>query len=208
MQPAGERRSAKQLWDEKARDWHKQVGEEGDSNRRFNSDPVLWRFIGSVQDLDVLDAGCGTGYLARKLAQKGAKVIAIDFSENMIKIAQERTTIPEIAIDYRVDSCASLKTLLDESIDLIVSNYVLMDVSKLEKTIASFHRVLRSHGRAAIVITHPCFPQSDDTILTSRVVSDKGSVSYTWKASYFEETEFIDPPWSHFTTPFRTYHRP
>lgn len=199
---------AKQLWNQKARDWHKQVGEDGDNNRRFNSDPVLWRFIGNVLNLDVLDAGCGTGYLARGLARKGAKVVAVDFSECMIKTAQELTATLEIAVDYRVDSCVSLQTLTDESMDLIVSNYVLMDLSQLEKTIASFHRVLRPNGRVAIVITHPCFPQSDETILTSRAVSENGSVSYSWKFSYFDETEFIDPPWKHFTTPFRAYHRP
>ncbi|MFQ5980147.1 MAG: class I SAM-dependent methyltransferase [Candidatus Heimdallarchaeota archaeon] len=208
MQPEREHRSAKQLWDLKAQDWHQQVGQDGDANRRFNSDPVLWRFIGSVQNLEVLDAGCGTGYLARKLAQKGAKVVAVDFSERMIKTARELTATLEIAVDYRVDSCASLLTLTDESIDLIVSNYVLMDVPQLELAVASFYRVLRPNGRAAIVITHPCFPQSDETILTNRVVSEDGSVSYTWKTSYFDETEFIDPPWRHFTTPFRVYHRP
>ena len=54
-----EQRSAKQLLDQKAQEWHRQVGDDGDNNRRFNSDPVLWRFLGDVQNLDVLDAGCG-----------------------------------------------------------------------------------------------------------------------------------------------------
>jgi hypothetical protein len=36
------------LWDENAEGWNLQVGDEGDRNRRFNSDPVLWKFLGEV----------------------------------------------------------------------------------------------------------------------------------------------------------------
>ena len=52
------------MWDAVAADWQLQVGDTGDANRRLNSDPVLWEFLGDVTDLDVLDAGCGTGYLS------------------------------------------------------------------------------------------------------------------------------------------------
>lgn len=38
----------------------------------------------------ILDAGCGTGALALELAKKGAKVVAIDLSPNLIELAKER----------------------------------------------------------------------------------------------------------------------
>ena len=60
-------------WNRIAGDWDVQVGNEGDSNRILNSDPVLWDFAGDVSGLKVLDAGCGTGYLTRKLYARGAK---------------------------------------------------------------------------------------------------------------------------------------
>lgn len=44
-------------------------------------------------DLDgqrVLDAGCGTGTLSIELANRGAKVIGIDLSPNLISLARER----------------------------------------------------------------------------------------------------------------------
>ncbi|MEM1435115.1 MAG: magnesium protoporphyrin IX methyltransferase [Pseudomonadota bacterium] len=38
----------------------------------------------------VLDAGCGTGATALALAQRGADVVAVDLSENLVGLARER----------------------------------------------------------------------------------------------------------------------
>lgn len=185
------------FWDKVAAAWDIQVGERGDINRRLNSDPVLWHFAGDIEDLDVLDAGCGTGYLTRQLAQRGARAIGIDVSAKMIEIA--RTKAPHI--DFRVDSCTELATVDDESVNLILSNYVLMDVPDLEASARAFVRVLRPGGTTVVIFSHPCFPQGR--------ARGSGSVAeYVWEASYFEERKRIDPPWGHFTSEFIWFHRP
>jgi magnesium-protoporphyrin O-methyltransferase len=38
----------------------------------------------------ILDAGCGTGALALEVAQRGAEVVAIDLSANLVALAEER----------------------------------------------------------------------------------------------------------------------
>ena len=40
-----------ELWDHRAKDWDIQVGDDGDSNRILNSDPVIWSFAGNVAGL-------------------------------------------------------------------------------------------------------------------------------------------------------------
>ena len=187
------------FWNKVAADWRIQVGKEGDLNRQLNSDPVLWRFAGDVRGRLVLDAGCGTGYLTRKLWEQGAKVRGVDFSERMIAIA--RADHP--GIDFQVDSCSELRTVADASIERIVSNYVLMDTPDLRGTMQAFHRVLKPGGIAVLIFSHPCFPQG-------RAQNEMGGdgVTYYWTASYFETRECIDPPWGHFTSPFIWYHRP
>jgi 2-polyprenyl-3-methyl-5-hydroxy-6-metoxy-1,4-benzoquinol methylase len=99
------------------------VRPRGAGARVLNSDPVLWTFAGDVNGLTVLDAGCGTGYLSKKLRDRGALVTGIDFSERMIEIA--RTQHPDM--DFRVDSCSELTTIDDGRFDLVIANYVLMD---------------------------------------------------------------------------------
>ena len=187
------------FWNRVADDWEIQVGDDGDSNRMMNSDPVLWKFVGNVAGLDILDAGCGTGYLTRKLQKRGANVIGIDFAENMIEIA--RYNAPKL--DFRVDSCSELKTIDDNSIDLLVANYVLMDTPDLTGTMKAFSRVLRTNGYAVVIFSHPCFPQGR---ATSSANTD--SVQYHWESSYFEQRKFVDPPWAHFKSDFIWFHRP
>lgn len=55
-----------------------------------------------LSGLRILDAGCGTGALAIELAERGARVVAIDLSPTLTDLARERT--PESLrhlIDFR-----------------------------------------------------------------------------------------------------------
>lgn len=178
-----------QLWDNRAREWDIQVGDDGDSNRILNSDPVLWSFAGNVAGLSVLNAGCGTGYLARQLCLQGASVTGIDFSSQMIEIAKFRASQNNLDIDFHLDSCTELKSLPDEQFDMIVSNYVLMDLLDIEGAIRAFNRILKPSGIAILVFSHPCFPQGKSTI-----VNHDGTVFYSWTSSYFENTQYNDEP--------------
>ncbi|MBC8478294.1 MAG: methyltransferase domain-containing protein [Candidatus Delongbacteria bacterium] len=188
------------FWNRVASDWDQQVGDAGDNNRRLNSDPVLWQFAADVNGLKVLDAGCGTGYLARQLHQKGATVTGVDLSERMIAIARSKSN----TIDYQVDSCTRLQGLADSSFDLLIANYVLMDVPDLEGTISAFHRVLKPGGAAVLVFSHPCFSQGDAEVKPG----NSGGVSYHWDFNYFETCRRVDPPWGHFKSDFIWFHRP
>ena len=188
----------KAFWNRVADDWLIQVGDSGDRNRRENSDPVLWRLLGAVDGLSVLDVGCGTGYLASQLSQHGAQVTGIDFSENMITIARKQS--PEV--EFLVDSGSNLSTQSDATFDRIVSNYVIMDLPDLDGAIASFRRVLKPAGEVVLVFSHPCFP-------IGRSFRDGAdALNFRWATSYFKEGKRVDPPWDHFKSEFIWFHRP
>ena len=107
MEPFEETRN---LWNRVADGWQIQVGDDGDRNRILNSDPVLWQFAGNVGGLVVLDAGCGTGYLSKKLHDQGARVIGVDFSERMIEIARTKHAGLEFPGRFLPASCVRSPT--------------------------------------------------------------------------------------------------
>src|SRR5262245_22068445 len=67
----------------------------------------------------ILDLGCGTGHLAHKIALRGAKVVGIDNSPDMINLA--RRNYPEV--EFAQGEGASF--YFDEPFDAIFSNAAL-----------------------------------------------------------------------------------
>jgi magnesium-protoporphyrin O-methyltransferase len=63
---------------------------------------LIARVPESLAGKRILDAGCGTGALALELAKKGASVVAIDLSPNLIELAKERiSSVDRQNIDFR-----------------------------------------------------------------------------------------------------------
>ena len=70
----GELEETRDFWNRVADDWQIQVGDDGDGNRRLNSDPVLWKFAGDVNGLTVLDAAAAQG-ICQKRSVTTARVL-------------------------------------------------------------------------------------------------------------------------------------
>jgi len=162
--------------------------EEGDLHRIVLLNPALFALLPDVRGLRVLDAGCGEGYLCRKLARLGARVTGVDYSEEMLAIAGERTD-PALGIRYLHGNCEQMDFLDPGSFDLVVSNMMLMDLADHEAALASMHRALVEGGILVLSISHPCFIAPD----CGWVKDDEGNKLH-WKVDrYFAEGAYEQP---------------
>ena len=59
-------------------------------------DPHVREALGDVRGLEVLDLGCGTGRHTAWLAEAGARVTAVDFSENMLERARVKVSAADV----------------------------------------------------------------------------------------------------------------
>ncbi len=176
-------------WNTHAEALAAQYTSQGDRSREVLLNPVLLDFLGSVENRRVLDAGCGEGYLSRILADKGAKVVAVDYSRKMLEIARERTP-SDYAIEYYYGNCENLDFLEDESFDIIVSNMVLQDLFDYEKAVTEMYRLLFKKGVFIFSILHPCFSTPE----SRWIKNEKGEKLY-WKVDkYFDEGAY-EQPW-------------
>jgi len=75
-----------------------------------------------ISGLNILDLGCGSGWYAEYLTQKGAKVWAIDASSTMVELTKKR--VPEAQV-YQADLEEPLEILKNELFDLIIAPLVI-----------------------------------------------------------------------------------
>lgn len=143
-------------WDANASFWVQIIREHRDKYRNELTDPAVLRAIGDPEGLDVLDAGCGEGYLSRILARQGATVTGVDFSANLIEAARAQSLNDILSVSFDVGTVDDL-LYEDESFDLVVCNHLMNDLRDPAKAIIQFSRVLRRGGRLIILMLHPCF---------------------------------------------------
>jgi 2-polyprenyl-3-methyl-5-hydroxy-6-metoxy-1,4-benzoquinol methylase len=139
--------------------------------------PPLFELVGEVAGLRVMDLACGQGRIARALARRGARMVGVDISGELIAIA-ERYASTDAPVEYRHDSAHALGTCQDSEFDGVIANMAMMDIPDLQATVRSTFRVLRPGGWFAFSTFHPCFntPQSaelvDDAGQSHRTVTD------------------------------------
>jgi SAM-dependent methyltransferase len=141
-------------WEANAPFWVQIIRERRDKYRTELTDPAMFAAIGSPRGLEVLDAGCGEGYLARLLASGGARATGIDSSVNQIEAA--RSVSDGLSVTFDVGSVEALP-YPDDVFDLVVCNHLMNDLRDPSGPIQEFGRVTRSGGRLVNLMLHPCF---------------------------------------------------
>lgn len=134
-------------------------GDEGDFSRQHLLNPILLNLLGNVKGKHILDAGCGNGYLSRKLAKKGAVVTGIEPADSLFQhaVASEKNNPLDIKyIQVDLSNYAGTTSLYD----VAVSNMVFMDIPDYEKAMSNCIKLLKPGGKLIFSISHPCFEGS------------------------------------------------
>jgi len=149
-------RQVRRYWDENADVWTKLARAGYDVYRDYLNTPAFFRMLPEVEGLLGLDLGCGEGHNTRLLAERGARVIALDVSEVFIGHAQRLEDQERRGIKYLVASAVELP-FADASFDFMTAFMSLMDIPETDLVLAEVHRVLKPGGFLQFSIPHPCF---------------------------------------------------
>ncbi len=96
---------------------------------------------------DVLDLGCGSGKLTRKIRSiTRGKVVGIDPSEGMIKEAQNKSK--DLDIIFKVISSEDITFI--EEFDIVFCNSAFQWFDDPEKALRNIYRALRNRGKVGI----------------------------------------------------------
>lgn len=115
----------------------------------------LFQLVHSREGVTVLELGCGTGLLAKRLTEQGHPVTAVDFSEKMLEQAAKNA--PSATL-YRASLPELPPELAEKKFDCIVAAYSLHHLQDEEKY--AFFRKLRAYlaPEGAILLGDVSFP--------------------------------------------------
>jgi 2-polyprenyl-3-methyl-5-hydroxy-6-metoxy-1,4-benzoquinol methylase len=152
-------RSAQETWDARAASWNARSGENALAADREGDLDRIWTGLALRPGARLLDAGCGSGQFALALAARGARVIGIDLSPEMIRLAQEnaeRLALPAaVTWEAAAVDCLPLEA---GSVDAIHARMVLPFVPDIPAALREFRRVLCPEGRLLASTAGPLSP--------------------------------------------------
>ena len=150
---------AVEIWDEISDWWDDKIG-DGNDAQDYLIEPTQQRLLDIARGERLLDIACGAGRFARRMADRGAKITALDHSANFIDRARSRSVGYEDRIDFHVMNAAdeaSLQTLTGAPFDAAVCTMGIMDMAVITPLARSLPKILRPGGRFVFSIMHPAF---------------------------------------------------
>lgn len=98
-----------------------------------------------------LDLCCGTGDIAFALAQRGAEVVGLDFSEPMLAVARRRAADAAIRSPEFLRGDALRVPFPDNSFDIVTVGYGLRNLARWEDGLKEMLRVAKPGGRLLVL---------------------------------------------------------
>ncbi|MEI8345024.1 MAG: class I SAM-dependent methyltransferase [Candidatus Omnitrophota bacterium] len=132
--------------------------------RKWSLEFSFFKYLGSVEDKDVLDLACGEGNYTRRLKALGARgVVGVDISGAMIELALEQERAQPAGIFYRQENAATLGRAGDY--DVVTAAYLLhysRTRQELDDMCRTIYANLRSGGRFVSLNLDPLCPRQSD----------------------------------------------
>lgn len=113
------------------------------------------RWLQTFRPATILDIATGTGDFAILAGKyiRPKKILAIDISEEMMKIGQQKVAKAKLdtIISFKKEDCAALSSLPNESFDAVTVAFGIRNFEDLDRSLTEIHRVLRTGGHMAIL---------------------------------------------------------
>lgn len=148
-------------WELNADFWDAKMGDESNSFHRDVVRPYTEKLLDIKEGDYVLDVACGNGNFSQRLAEKGAKVVAFDYSPKLIEHAKRRRADVLDKVEFHVCDATDYEKLSglkgESPFDKAVANMAVMDISDIEPLFKAVYDMLSEGGVFVFSTHHPCF---------------------------------------------------
>jgi SAM-dependent methyltransferase len=118
-------------------------------NKNFIESSVEWivSHFGVDKDTEIADFGCGPGLYTTKLAERGAIVTGIDFSENSLKHAKQVAAQKSLKINYVQKNYLDFDTTNSFNlITMIMCDFCALSPEQRKIMLSKFYSLLKPDG--------------------------------------------------------------
>ena len=111
--------------------------------------------LGLPPGSSILDAPCGHGRIARRLAAAGMRVTGVDLTPAYLDLARADSRLPSEGVTYLEGDVRALPVAGPyDAVVCWLNSFGYYDDADCQKVLAEFHRVLRPGGTVAIDTMH------------------------------------------------------
>lgn len=143
-------------WFANAEAWNAALENEELASRKLVTNQAIVDTIVSLQPGLVLDAGCGEGWLSRKLKSLGIVVEGFDGAEKLIDLAKQKDAGGKYQC-LSFEDFVNKPIAFEKSFDLAVLNFCLYENELGEQVISTLRSMVKRSGHLVIQTLHPCY---------------------------------------------------
>jgi ubiquinone/menaquinone biosynthesis C-methylase UbiE len=166
--------------------------------------PNLLRVVDLKPSESLLELGCGQGFFVEKFAALSKHVVGVELGKPLVEIAKKN--IPHAR--FLVGNAEDEKILPGQAFDVITIILALQNMKNLDAVVKNMSRLLKSDGRAVLVLNHPAFRVPKKS---SWGIDDTEKIQYRRVDAYMSEQEVtidMTPGNTVKKITTMTYHRP
>jgi len=121
----------------------------------------LLREVAGPAPLSVLDVGCGTGFLAMRMAELGHTAVGIDLADEMLAAAQRKAADSGLPVAFRRGD-AEAPSSDGAPYDVILERHVIWTLPQPQEALRAWQALLKPGG--LLVLIEGIFAMSDRTV--------------------------------------------
>lgn len=152
---------SKKIWEKNAQFWDNAMGDKSNEFHREVVRPKVTELLSPNPADYILDIACGNGNYSSYLAQRGASIVAFDYSKKMIELAKRRQSQYAKQIEFCVADATNRESILElkrnRAFTKAVSNMAIMDITDIEPLLMAVYELLEESGIFVFATQHPCF---------------------------------------------------
>jgi len=138
-------------------------------NKEFVEQSVKWIISNFEIDktTEIADFGCGPGLYTNRLAERGARVTGIDFSQNSLNYAKQVAANKGLSINYILSNYLEFETT--DRFDLIIMimcDFCVLSSAQRKKMLSKFNLLLKPEGSVLLdVYSLNSFNQKEESAI-------------------------------------------